>query len=183
MDQISLQTQFNKELGRNLQEKLDIKNSMAVPHLQKIVVNMGVKDAVVDKKNIERMMTVMGQITGQKPKVAKAKKDIASFKLRQGDAIGLIVTLRGKRMYAFFERLVKIVFPRIKDFHGVPRKSFDGHGNYTLGLPEYSVFPEIDIATVERLQGLEIVFVTSAQNDQEGLALLETLGMPFVREK
>ncbi len=121
-------------------------------------------------------------ITGQKPKITKAKKSIASFKVREGDAIGVVVTLRGLRMYSFFDKLVRIVLPRIKDFRGVPRTSFDGHGNYTLGFHEYSTFPEIDPASVERLQGMEMVFVTTAQQNEHGFTLLEALGMPFVKE-
>ena len=166
-----------------LQEKLKIKNPMAVPHLKKIVVNVGVKDAIQDKKNIERMEKALAIITGQKAKITRAKKAIATFKLRQGDAIGLVVTLRGKRMQDFFDKVVKIVLPRIRDFRGVSRKSFDGHGNYTLGLHEYSVFPEIDPASVDRLQGMEIIFVTTAGDNEKGMALFEAMGMPFVKEK
>lgn len=155
---------------------------MATPKLVKIVVNMGVKDAVADKKNIERAAKAMEQITGQKPKVAKAKKSVASFKLRQGDPIGVVVTLRGKRMYDFYEKLISIVFPRLKDFHGISRTSFDGNGNYALGFSEYAVFPEIDPSTVERVQGLEVVVVTSATNDKDALTLLEVMGTPFEKE-
>ena len=160
-----------------------MKNPMSVPHVLKIVVNMGVKDAVADKKNIEKMAQVIGQITGQKAKVTKAKKAIASFKLRIGDPIGLVVTLRGARMYDYFDKLVKIVLPRIKDFRGVKRTSFDKTGNYTLGLYEYSVFPEIDPGSVDKLQGMEIVIVTNAKNNKDALALLEAMGMPFAKEK
>ncbi len=170
-------------VNQKLQEKLKIKNPMAVPHLKKIVVNVGVKDAVSDKKNIERMEKALSIITGQKAKITKAKKSIATFKLRQGDPIGLVVTLRGKRMHAFFDRIVKIVLPRIRDFRGVKRSSFDGHGNYTLGFHEYSVFPEIDPASVDRLQGMEIVFVTTAGDNQRAVTLFEILGMPFTKEK
>jgi large subunit ribosomal protein L5 len=166
-----------------LQEKLKLKNPMAVPHLKKIVVNVGVKDAIQDKKNIERMEKALAIITGQKAKITRAKKAIATFKLRQGDAIGLVVTLRGKRMRDFFDKVVKIVLPRIRDFRGVSRKSFDGHGNYTLGLHEYSVFPEIDPASVDRLQGMEIIFVTTAGDNEKGIALFEALGMPFTKEQ
>lgn len=183
MNNQTLQERYKGEIGKKLQEKLKIKNPMALPRLKKIVVNVGVKDAVADKKNIERMEKALAQITGQKPKTTRAKKAIATFKLRQGDAIGLVVTLRGKRMYGFFDKIVKIVLPRIKDFRGVSRKSFDGHGNYTLGFHEYSVFPEIDPASVERLQGLEIIFVTTALDNQTGLALFESLGMPFAKEQ
>jgi len=179
----SLQKQFNTTIAKELQKTLGTKNVMAVPKLKKIVVNMGVKDAVADKKNIERMSVALGQVTGQKPKVTRAKKAIATFKLREGDPIGLVVTTRGERMYTFFEKIVKIVLPRIKDFRGVKRNSFDKKGNYTLGLYEYSVFPEIDPGSVERLQGMEIVFVTSAKDNHEGLTLLEALGMPFAKEQ
>lgn len=183
MENQTLQEQYKGALGKKLQEKLKITNIMALPHLEKIVVNMGVKDAVADKKNIEKMGKALALITGQKPKITKAKKAIATFKLRQGDEIGLVVTLRGKRMYDFFNKIVKIVLPRIKDFRGVSRKSFDGHGNYTLGLHEYSVFPEIDPASVEKLQGLEIIIVTTSGDNQRGIALLESLGMPFAKEQ
>lgn len=178
----TLQERYTTTIAKELQEKLGIKNVMALPKLSKIVLNIGVKDAVADKKNIEKMTVVLGQISGQKPRVAKAKKAIASFKLRQGDPIGVVVTLRGKRMYAFFDKLVRIVLPRIKDFRGVRRTNFDGQGNYTLGLYEYSVFPEIDPGSVEKLQGMEVVIVTTARNNEEGLALLEALGTPFVKE-
>ncbi|HEX8932043.1 MAG TPA: 50S ribosomal protein L5 [Patescibacteria group bacterium] len=183
MGEITLKEQFNQEIAKKLQGKLGIKNPMALPQLTKIIINVGVKDAVADKKNLEKMVGAIAQITGQKPKITKAKKAIASFKLREGDAIGVVVTLRGLRMYAFFDKLVKIVFPRIKDFRGVKRTSFDGQGNYTLGFYEYSVFPEIDPASVERLQGMEVVIVTSARTNDEGLALLEALGMPFAKEQ
>lgn len=175
----TLKQQYKTELARKVKDELQIKNVMAVPRLSKIVVNMGVKDAVADKKNIERMTEIMAKITGQKPRVARAKKSIATFKLRAGDPIGLVVTLRGQRMYDFYEKLVSIVFPRFRDFRGVPVKSFDKAGNYTLGLSEYSVFPEIDLATVERVQGLEIVIVTTGRTPAEGKALLTVLGMPF----
>ncbi len=182
MESKTLQEQFKTTIAKKLQEKLKMKNLLALPHMTKIVVNIGVKDAVVDKKNIERMEKALSLITGQKPKITKAKKAIATFKLRQGDPIGLVVTIRGKRMYAFFEKIVKIVLPRMRDFRGINRKSFDGHGNYTLGLHEYSVFPEIDPASVDRLQGLEIIFVTTAPDNNTGIILLEAMGMPFAKE-
>jgi large subunit ribosomal protein L5 len=174
---------FTKDIAPKLQKSLGLKNVMALPRLSKIVINMGVKDAAGDKKNYEKMAQNLAQVTGQKAKITKAKKAIAGFKLRQGDAIGLVVTIRGKRMYAFYDKIVKIVLPRIKDFRGVRRTSFDAQGNYTLGLHEYSVFPEIDPGSVERLQGMEIVFVTTAKSKEQGLALLEALGMPFTKEE
>lgn len=177
-----LQKNYNEEVLPKLAKELGIKNPMALPKLTKIVVNMGVKDAVNDKKVIEKMAGALTIITGQKPKPTRAKKAIAGFKIRQGDTIGLVVTIRGNRMYDFYDRLVKLVLPRIKDFRGVPRTSFDGRGNYTLGFHEYSTFPEIDPASVERLQGMEMIFVTTAQENAHGFALLEALGMPFAKE-
>lgn len=174
-----LQKKFREEFVVKLQKELNVTNSMAVPRLQKIVLNMGVKDATSDKKLIDRMAQVMTQISGQKPRIARARKSIATFKLREGDPIGITVTLRGKRMYAFLDRLVKIVLPRIRDFRGIKTGSFDGRGNYALGFSEYAVFPEIDSGTVDRIQGLEIIVVTSARTDEGGLALLKVLGMPF----
>ena len=176
-----LQTTYNEKLRKQLQEELKIANLMAVPSLKKIVVNIGVRGATSDKKNVEIASNVLSQITGQKAKVTSAKKSIASFKLREGDKIGVMVTLRGDRMYAFFSKLVNVVLPRIKDFHGVKRESFDSRGNYTLGLYEYSVFPEIDPGKVERVQGLEICIVTGSHNKEQGLALLTALGMPFMK--
>ncbi len=177
-----LQQTYITEVMPKLQKDLGIQNVMAAPRLSKIVINMGVNDALTDKKSVERMSLVLGQITGQKPKVTTAKKSIASFKLREGDKIGLAVTLRGKRMYSFFHKLVAVILPRLRDFHGISRKSFDGHGNYSLGFSEYAVFPEIDPGKVERVQGLEVVIVTTARDNKEGIALLEALGMPFVKE-
>lgn len=178
-----LQTKYTTEIVAKLQQELAVKNPMAIPKIKKIVLNMGVKDAVSDKKLVEKMALVIAQISGQKPKITKAKKAIATFKLRQGDPIGVTVTLRGKRMYDFLDKLISIVLPRIKDFRGVQTDSFDGRGNYALGFGEYSVFPEIDLGTVERMQGMEIIFVTSAKNNEDGLALLKAFGMPFVKSK
>ncbi|HWY80003.1 MAG TPA: 50S ribosomal protein L5 [Candidatus Sulfotelmatobacter sp.] len=179
---MDLQKKYKEEIVQKLEKDLGIKNPMAVPHLEKIVINMGVKDAASDKKVIEKMSGALGQITGQKAKPTRARKAIAGFKIREGDVIGLMITLRGKRMYQFYDRLIKIVLPRLRDFRGVPRGSFDGRGNYTLGFHEYSTFPEIDPASVERLQGMEMVFVTSAPDNAQGFALLEALGMPFAKE-
>lgn len=177
-----LQEKFKKETAKKLQEELNIKNVHAVPVISKITINMGVKDALADKKNIEKASEILGLITGQKPKIMKAKKAISSFKLREGDEIGLMVTLRGKRMYDFYQKLTSIVFPRLRDFHGVRRESFDGRGNYTLGFPESTVFPEIDPSRADKIQGLEISIVTTARDNVQGLALLKALGMPFRKE-
>lgn len=176
-----MQDKYQKEVAKKLQEELKIKNVMAVPHLTKIVINMGVKNAVADKKNMEVSAQAVELITGQKPKVTTAKKSISSFKLRENDKIGLAVTLRGNRMYDFFGKLVDIVLPRLKDFRGVGKESFDTRGNYTLGISEYTVFPEIDPGKFDRVQGLQITIGTSAQNKEEALALLKAMGMPFVK--
>jgi len=176
---MNLQEKFTKEIVNQLKKELGIKNNMALPKLLKIVVNMGVKDALLDKKSVEKAAGVIAQITGQKPKITKAKKSISTFKLREGDEVGLVVTLRGKRMYDFFEKITTIVLPRLRDFHGVKTTSFDKHGNYTLGFVESAVFPEIDPAKVDKIQGLEVSIVTTAKDDKEGLALLKALGMPF----
>lgn len=175
----TLQDKFKTEIAKELETSLGIKNVNAVPALSKIVVNMGVKDVLADKKNIEKGAEILAQITGQKPKVMKAKKSISSFKLREGDEIALMVTLRGKRMYDFYQKLVTIIFPRFRDFHGVRRESFDGHGNYTLGFAESTVFPEVDASKVDKVQGLEVSIVTTAKDDNQGYELLKGLGMPF----
>jgi large subunit ribosomal protein L5 len=177
----TLQEKYIKEIAKKLETELGVKNVHAVPSLTKIVINMGVKDAVADKKNMERAAEVMSLITGQKPKVTKAKKSISAFKLREGEEIGLVVTLRGKRMYDFYQKLVTIVFPRLRDFHGVKTESFDGRGNYTFGFAESTVFPEIDPSKMEKSQGLAISIATTAKNNEQGLALLKALGMPFVK--
>ncbi|OGH07567.1 MAG: 50S ribosomal protein L5 [Candidatus Levybacteria bacterium RBG_16_35_11] len=179
---MNLRTKYQAEKVLELKEKLSFKNPMAVPKLSKIVINMGIKDVLSDKGNLEKQAQVMSTISGQKPKIMKAKKSISTFKLREGDEIALMVTLRGKRMYDFFEKLVSIVLPRIRDFHGVKRESFDGKGNYTLGFSESIVFPEIDPAKLDKIQGLEVSIVTTAKNNEQGTALLEALGMPFQKE-
>jgi large subunit ribosomal protein L5 len=177
----NLQTKYKEQIRVQLQKELNLKNIMAVPALSKIVVNMGVKDATVDKKNLEKSTVILAQITGQKPKWASAKKSISAFKLREGDKIGLVVTLRGRKMYDFFERLTSIVMPRFRDFHGVRKTSFDGKGNYSLGFTESTVFPEIDPGKIDRIQGFEVTVVTTASDDKGGYVLLKALGMPFVK--
>lgn len=179
----NLQNRFKKQIARELQKELNLKNPMSAPMLSKIVVNMGVKDALIDKKNLEKASTILAQITGQKPKWTTAKKSISSFKLREGDKIGLVVTLRGRKMYDFFERLTSIVMPRFRDFHGVSKNSFDGNGNYTLGFTESTVFPEIDPGKIDKIQGFEISIVTNAGDDKKGFALLKAMGMPFQKVK
>src|ERR1700732_4356384 len=174
-----LKGRFKAEIAPALMKEFDLKNPMAVPHLHKIVVNMGMGEATQNAKILDPAVNELGQITGQKPVVTKAKKSIAAFKVREGQAIGCMVTLRGDRMYEFFARLVNIVLPRVRDFRGVSTKSFDGRGNYTLGIKDQLIFPEIDYAKVDKLKGMNVTIVTTARTDAEGLALLKAMGMPF----
>jgi large subunit ribosomal protein L5 len=174
-----LKARFQKEVAPTLMKEFDLKNPMAVPHLHKIVVNMGVGEATQNAKILDPAVNELGQITGQKPVVTRAKKSIAAFKVREGQAIGAMVTLRGHRMYEFFDRLVNVVLPRVRDFKGVSTKSFDGRGNYTLGLHDQLIFPEIDYAKVDKQKGMNVTIVTTAGSDDQSRALLRHLGMPF----
>jgi large subunit ribosomal protein L5 len=174
-----LKARFQKEVAPTLMKEFDLKNPMAVPHLHKIVVNMGVGEATQNAKILDPAVHELGQITGQKPVVTRAKKSIAAFKVREGQAIGAMVTLRGDRMYEFFDRLVNVVLPRVRDFKGVSTKSFDGRGNYTLGLHDQLIFPEIDYAKVDKQKGMNVTIVTTARSDDQSRALLRHLGMPF----
>jgi len=174
-----LRVRFEKEVATALAKELDLKNPMAVPRLNKIVVNMGVGEATQNAKILDPAANELGQITGQKPVITKAKKSIAAFKVREGMPIGAMVTLRGDRMYEFFDRLVSIVLPRVRDFRGVSTKSFDGRGNYTLGLHDQLIFPEIDYAKVDKLKGMNVTIVTTARTDDQARSLLKHLGMPF----
>jgi len=174
-----LRSRFEKEVAAALLKELDLKNAMAVPRLNKIVVNMGMGEATQNAKVLDPAVNELGLITGQKPVVTKAKKSIAAFKVREGQSIGCMVTLRGDRMYEFFDRLVNIVLPRVRDFRGVSTKSFDGRGNYTLGLHDQLIFPEIDYAKVDKQKGMNVTIVTTAANDNQARTLLKHLGMPF----
>jgi large subunit ribosomal protein L5 len=174
-----LREKFHKDIAPVLQKELDLKNPMAVPRLHKIVVNMGVGEATQNAKILDPAVAELGQITGQKPVVTKAKKSIAAFKVREGMPIGAMVTLRGDRAYEFLDRLINVVLPRVRDFRGVSTKSFDGRGNYTLGLRDQLIFPEIDYAKVDKLKGMNVTIVTTAKNDNEARALLRSFGMPF----
>ena len=174
-----LYDKYQKELLPELQKELGIKNKMAVPHLEKIIVNMGVGDAIQNIKLLDTAKTELGLITGQLPGVGRAKKSISAFKLRKGQPIACYVTLRSRRMYEFFDRLVNIVLPRVRDFRGVPGNSFDGRGNYTLGMRDQLMFPEIDYTKVERSRGMNITIVTTAKDDNSARALLRHFGMPF----
>ncbi len=174
-----MRDRYYKEVLPALMKELGLDNTMAVPKLEKIIVNMGVGEATQNAKLIDPAATEVGQITGQKPVVTKARKSIAAFKVREGMPIGVMVTLRGDRMYEFFDRLVNIALPRVRDFRGVPTKSFDGRGNYTLGVRDQLIFPEIDYSKVEKMKGMNITIVTSAQADDQARALLKHMGMPF----
>ncbi len=174
-----LRERYDTQVRAELMKELGFANPMQSPRLEKIVVNMGLGEAINNGKIIDASVEQLAVITGQKPVVTKARKSIANFKLRQGQSIGAMVTLRGDRMYEFFDRLVSIALPRVRDFKGVSPKAFDGKGNYTLGVREQIIFPEINYDKVEKIKGLNITVVTTARNDEEGRALLRLLGMPF----
>ena len=174
-----LRSKFEKEVAPALLKELELKNAMAVPRLNKIVVNMGMGEATQNSKILDPAVNELGQITGQKPIVTKAKKSIAAFKVREGQAIGTMVTLRGDRMYEFLDRLLNIVLPRVRDFKGVSTKSFDGRGNYTIGLHDQLIFPEISYEKVDKMKGMNVTIVTTAANDNQARTLLKHLGMPF----
>jgi len=174
-----LKDRFEREVRSELMKEFGFKNPMQAPKLEKIIVNMGLGEAINNGKIIDASVEQLSSITGQKPVVTKARKSIANFKLRQGQSIGAMVTLRGERMYEFFDRLVSVALPRVRDFKGVSPKAFDGKGNYTLGVREQIIFPEINYDKVEKIKGLNITVVTTARNDEEGRALLRHLGLPF----
>ncbi|KYH33680.1 50S ribosomal protein L5 [Neomoorella mulderi] len=174
-----LKEKYLKEIRKLLQDKFGYKNVMEIPKLEKIVVNMGVGEATQNPKAIEGAVQDLMAITGQKPIVTKAKKSIAAFKLRQGNSIGCKVTLRGERMYEFLDRLINVALPRVRDFQGVSPNSFDGRGNYSLGLKEQLIFPEIEYDKIDKTRGLEITMVTTAKSDEEARELLRSFGMPF----
>jgi len=174
-----LKVRYNEELRGQLKDELELANVMQVPRPVKVVVNMGVGEAVKEARLLEGAVRDLAQITGQKPLVTKAKKSIAGFKIREGQSIGAKVTLRGDRMWEFLDRLLSIALPRIRDFRGLVPKGFDGHGNFTFGLTEQLVFPEIDYDKVEKIRGMDITLVTTAETDDQGRALLRALGFPF----
>jgi large subunit ribosomal protein L5 len=170
---------FNQQIVPELKKKLELKNTMEVPRILKITVNMGVGEAVADKKVMDAATADMAKITGQKPAITKAKKSVATFKVRDGQAIGCKVTLRGDRMYEFLDRLVSIAIPRIRDFRGISTRSFDGRGNYSLGVKEQIIFPEIQYDQIDQIRGMDITISTSARDDKHGRALLEAFNFPF----
>jgi len=173
---------YEKEIVSSLKEDLDLENVMQVPRIEKVAVNIGVGDALENGKALDEAVRDLTNITGQKPIITKSKKNIANFKLRAGQPIGTMVTLRGNRMWAFLDRLMNVALPRVRDFRGVSPNSFDGRGNYTLGISEQLVFPEINYDDVSKVRGLEVTIVTSTQDDEAGRELLRKLGMPFKEE-
>jgi len=175
----SLQEKYASEIMPKLKEQFGYKNVMQIPKVEKIVVNIGVGEAVQNAKAIDGAVNDLTLITGQKPIITKAKKSIAGFKLREGVAIGCKVTLRGERMYQFLDKLINIVLPRVRDFRGISPQAFDGRGNYSLGIKEQTIFPEIEFDKIDKIRGLEVVVVTTAHTDEEARTLLKDMGMPF----
>jgi large subunit ribosomal protein L5 len=174
---------FSKKVVPELMKQFNYTNPMRVPKLEKIVVSMCLKEATSDMKVMEKAMDELSTITGQKPKMTRAKKSIAAFKLREGMPLGAVVTLRGARMYEFFDRLTNVALPRVRDFRGLSPKAFDGRGNYSLGLKEQIIFPEINYDKIDKARGMNVIFATSAKTDQEGYELLEKLGLPFRKKQ
>ena len=170
---------YNKEITKALHDEFKYSSSMEIPKLEKIVINMGVGEGSKDDKFIEAAVKDLELIAGQKPVVTKAKKSIAGFKLREGQPVGVKVTLRGENMYNFMEKLIKVALPRVRDFHGISKTAFDGHGNYTLGIKEQLIFPEIEYDNVYKVRGMDIIFVTTAKTNKEAEALLKAFGMPY----
>ena len=175
----NLKERYKKEVVPTLMQEFSFRNVMEVPRIQKVVVNIGMGEALDNAKSLDAAVSDLQIVTGQKPVVTRAKKDISNFKLRAGKAIGVMTTLRGERMWSFLDRLMNVALPRVRDFRGIPSKGFDGRGNYTLGLREQLVFPEIEYDKIDKLRGMEITVVTSAKTDEHGLRLLALLGMPF----
>ena len=170
---------YNKEVRKKLQDEFKIENVMGVPKIEKVVLNMGVGEAIQNAKILDNAVEELATITGQRPVITRAKKAIAAFKLREGVPIGTMVTLRGEKMYEFLDRLINVALPRVRDFRGVPTRSFDGRGNYTLGIRDHLIFPEVDPGKVDKAKGMNITIVTNAKNDEQARFLLRELGMPF----
>ena len=177
-----LKTRYTKEIAGELMKEFSFKSPMQIPKIEKIIVSAGVGDAITNKKFLDSVVAEIEQITGQKTLRTKARKSIANFKIREGQEIGAKVTLRGNRMYEFLDRLVNVALPRVKDFRGVSSKAFDGRGNYSLGIEEQIIFPEIDYDKIERVRGLNVAIVTTASNDEQARSLLKKFGMPFSKE-
>lgn len=179
---VNLLESYQKDVVPALAGEFGLSNPMAVPRVEKVVVNMGIGDAKESREEQERAAAELASITGQKPKVARARKSVAGFALRQGQVVGLVVTIRGRRMYDFLQKLFNIVLPRLRDFRGLSPGAFDKRGNYTIGVVEHTVFPEIDLGRVSRVRGLEVTIVTNASDQQKSMRLLEKLGMPFEKK-
>lgn len=179
MAEARLYTQYKKEIVDKLAKEFEYENVMGIPKLKKIIINVGYGEAINDPKALDVIAENIGLITGQKPIKTKAKKSISNFKLREGQEIGCKVTLRGKIMFEFLDRLINLALPRTRDFQGIPNKSFDGRGNYNMGIKEHTIFPEIDVDKAKKIHGMDITFVTSAETDEEALSLLTYFGMPF----
>lgn len=177
-----MKERYQTEVVPSLKESLNLSNVMQVPRIEKVVINIGMGEALDNPKALDAAVSDLAQITGQKPVVTIARKSIAAFKLREGRAIGVKVTLRGERMWSFLDRLLNVVLPRVRDFRGISRNAFDGRGNYTLGLREQLIFPEIEYDKIDKIRGMEITIVTSAPNDEQAAQLLEMLGMPFRKD-
>ena len=180
---MSLKAQFEKEIRKPLSEELDISNPMAVPVPEKVVLNMGIGDAKDDEKLLEEAQKELSAIAGQAVNVRKAKKSESGWAITKGDPIGVAVTLRGEKMWGFLEKLIRVAFPRVRDFQGVRKESFDGHGNYSVGFQDHTIFPEMNPDEVDRSKGLEVTVVTNTESDEEGYALLKALGFPFQEEE
>jgi large subunit ribosomal protein L5 len=176
-----LKQYYEEEVVPKLMEKFQYRNRLEVPRLEKIVLNMGLGEAVQNPKIIDQAVEELAIISGQRPSIRRARKSIAAFKLREGMPIGVMVTLRKQRMYDFFTRLINVALPRVRDFRGVPTRGFDGRGNYTMGISDHTIFPEVDPNKVEKIKGMNITFVTTAETDEEAFELLKLLGMPFRR--
>lgn len=176
---LRLKEKYDKEIAPALMEQFKYKSVMEIPKLEKIVINMGLGEVKENPKAIENAVNDLSLITGQKPVVTKAKKSVAAFKVREGMNIGCKVTLRGTKMYAFADKLINITLPRIRDFHGIPVNSFDGRGNYAMGIKEQIIFPEIEYDKIDKVRGMDVIFVTTAKTDEEAKALLKLMGMPF----
>lgn len=183
MAEARLYTHYKNEIVPTLQKEFGLDNIMSVPKLQKITINVGVGEAVSDRKKLDDIVNNIALITGQKPAITTARKSISNFKLREGMPIGCRVTLRSKIMYEFLDRFINLSLPRSRDFQGIPDKGFDGRGNYTMGLKEHTIFPEIDVDKVDKIHGMDITFVTSAPTDEQAFALLKHFGMPFKKKK
>jgi large subunit ribosomal protein L5 len=181
MAEARLYTKYKEDIRPHLKEQFGFDNIMAVPKLQKIVINVGVGDAIENQKHLDNVVESVATITGQQPVKTKAKKAISNFKLREGMPIGCKVTLRKKIMFEFLDRLINLALPRTRDFQGVPDRSFDGRGNYTMGVKEHTIFPEIDVDKIDRIHGMDITFVTSSETDEQAYELLKQFGMPFQR--